>query len=34
MLIDSGKGLNHHVNQHIRYGATDPLRSYFHLLIE
>ena len=34
MLIDSGKGINHHVDQHIRYGATDPLRGYFHLLIE
>jgi len=34
MLINSRKGINHHVNQHIRYRATDPLRGYFHLLIE
>ncbi|HRQ13895.1 MAG TPA: hypothetical protein PK205_11375 [Promineifilum sp.] len=34
MLMNGGKGTNHHVNQHIRYGTTDPLHSYFHLLIE
>lgn len=35
MFINSGgEGINHHVNQHIRYGATGALCGYLNLFVE